>query len=77
MKPLNYSINNISSEMTQEELRDMEEEEFNAGPLSILTQSVKNNTQILISCRNNKKLLARVRALYSLILCSDSFIIHY
>ncbi|KAG4095366.1 small nuclear ribonucleoprotein Sm D2 [Neocallimastix lanati (nom. inval.)] len=50
------------SEMTEEELRKIEEEEFNTGPLSVLSQSVKNNTQILISCRNNRKLLARVKA---------------
>ncbi|XP_026302098.1 probable small nuclear ribonucleoprotein Sm D2 [Apis mellifera] len=36
--------------------------EFNTGPLSVLTQSVKNNTQVLINCRNNKKLLGRVKA---------------
>ncbi len=51
------------SEMTETELRALEESEFNNGPLSILTHSVKNNTQILISCRNNRKLLARVKAL--------------
>uniref|UniRef100_A0A8R7UQG6 Small nuclear ribonucleoprotein Sm D2 n=2 Tax=Triticum urartu TaxID=4572 RepID=A0A8R7UQG6_TRIUA len=39
-----------------------EEEEFSTGPLSILMLSVKNNTQVLINCRNNKKLLGRVRA---------------
>ncbi|GMT11093.1 hypothetical protein PFISCL1PPCAC_2390, partial [Pristionchus fissidentatus] len=50
------------SEMTQEELVKMEQEEFAVGPLSILTQSVKNNTQVLINCRNNKKLLGRVKA---------------
>ncbi|KAF9189900.1 Small nuclear ribonucleoprotein Sm D2 [Haplosporangium sp. Z 767] len=50
------------SEMTEEELRKLEEEEFNTGPLSVLQQSVKNHTQILISCRNNRKLLARVKA---------------
>ncbi|KAJ3349372.1 Small nuclear ribonucleoprotein Sm D2 [Entophlyctis luteolus] len=50
------------AEMTEEELRALEEEEFANGPLSVLTQSVKNNTQILISCRNNRKLLARVKA---------------
>ncbi|CDP03018.1 unnamed protein product [Coffea canephora] len=38
------------------------EEEFTIGPLSILMLSVKNNTQVLINCRNNKKLLGRVRA---------------
>ncbi|WOG83794.1 hypothetical protein DCAR_0102972 [Daucus carota subsp. sativus] len=39
-----------------------EEEDFNTGPLSVLMMSVKNNTQVLINCRNNKKLLGRVRA---------------
>lgn len=48
--------------MTQEELQQREQEEFNTGPLSVLTQSVKNNTQVLINCRNNKKLLGRVKA---------------
>lgn len=50
------------AEMTEEELRQQEEVEFNTGPLSVLQQSVKNNNQILISCRNNHKLLARVKA---------------
>ena len=50
------------SEMTQDELQKLEEEEFRTGPLSVLTQSVKNNTQVLINCRNNRKLLARVKA---------------
>lgn len=50
------------SEMSPEELAQREQEEFNTGPLSVLTQSVKNNTQVLINCRNNKKLLARVKA---------------
>ena len=27
-----------------------------------MTQSVKNNTKVLINCRNNKKLLGRVKA---------------
>ncbi|VDN19369.1 unnamed protein product [Gongylonema pulchrum] len=50
------------SEMTEEELRAKEQEEFTVGPLSLLTQSVKANTQVLINCRNNRKLLARVKA---------------
>ena len=50
------------SDMTAEELSAREQEEFNTGPLSVLTQSVKNNTQVLINCRNNKKLLGRVKA---------------
>lgn len=32
--------------MTPEELAKREEEEFSTGPLSILTTSVKNNTQV-------------------------------
>jgi small nuclear ribonucleoprotein D2 len=54
--------NKPKSEMTPEELEKREEEEFNTGPLSVLTQSVRNNTQVLINCRNNKKLLGRVKA---------------
>ena len=50
------------TEMTQEELKKLEEEEFNTGPLSVLNQSVRNNTQVLINCRSNRKLLARVKA---------------
>ena len=50
------------SEMTPEELAKREEEEFSTGPLSVLMQSVKNNTQVLINCRNNRKLLGRVKA---------------
>jgi small nuclear ribonucleoprotein D2 len=48
--------------LTIEELEKKEEEEFRTGPLSVLTTSVKTNTQILINCRNNRKLLARVKA---------------
>lgn len=47
----------MSSEMVEDE-----EREFETGPLSILMSSVKNNTQVLINCRNNHKLLARVKA---------------
>lgn len=50
------------SELSLDELAKIEEEEFSTGPLSVLTQSVKNNTQVLINCRNNKKLLGRVKA---------------
>ena len=56
------------SELTEQELLALEEAEFQTGPLSLLTQSVKNHTQVLIMCRNNRKLLARVKALYSLLI---------
>mmetsp|Transcript_19338 Transcript_19338/g.23090 ORF Transcript_19338/g.23090 Transcript_19338/m.23090 type:complete len:104 (-) Transcript_19338:474-785(-) len=39
-----------------------QEDVFDTGPLSLLTQSVKSNTQVLINCRNNRKLLGRVKA---------------
>jgi len=55
-------VDKPKKEMTQEELAQVEKEEFETGPLSILTQSVRQNTQVLINCRNNKKLLGRVKA---------------
>jgi len=48
--------------MTQEELHALEEYEFANGPMSKLTAAVREHTQVLISCRNNRKLLARVKA---------------
>ncbi|KAJ3057365.1 Small nuclear ribonucleoprotein Sm D2 [Rhizophlyctis rosea] len=56
------SATKAKNEMTEQELSQLEEAEFQTGPLSVLTQSVKNNTQILVMCRNNRKLLARVKA---------------
>ncbi|KAJ2547481.1 mRNA splicing protein [Coemansia sp. RSA 1933] len=50
------------ADMTHEELNNIEEEEFNSGPMSVLKMAVHNNSQILISLRNNHKLLARIKA---------------
>jgi len=50
------------SELTEFEVTTLENHEFQSGPLSILQTAVRNHTQVLISCRNNKKLLARVKA---------------
>lgn len=36
--------------------------EYRVGPLSYLQDAVSNHTQVLINCRNNKKLLGRVKA---------------
>ncbi|XP_028082179.1 small nuclear ribonucleoprotein Sm D2-like isoform X1 [Camellia sinensis] len=52
----------MSRPMDEDATVKNEEEEFSTGPLSVLMMSVKNNTQVLINCRNNKKLLGRVRA---------------
>ncbi len=40
----------------------LQEDNFATGPLSMLTKVVKSNAQVLISCRNNRKILARVKA---------------
>ena len=48
--------------MSQAELKELEDYEFTHGPMSLLTTAVKSHTQVLISCRNNRKLLARVKA---------------
>lgn len=37
-------------------------EDIKTGPLSILEQALTNNTQIMINCRNNKKLLGKVKS---------------
>ena len=37
--------------MTPEQREQKEQEEFQTGPLRVLTDSVKNNTQVLINCR--------------------------
>ena len=32
------------------------------GPLSLLSESVRDNSLVIVSCRNNRKLLGRVHA---------------
>lgn len=55
-------VNVPKSELDQSQIRELEQYEISQGPLSVLQQSVRNHTQILIALRNNKKLLARVKA---------------
>ena len=50
------------SELSQEELRALELHEFSTGPLSTLSRSVKHRQLVLVSCRNNRKLVGRVKA---------------
>lgn len=50
------------AELTEYELTLLETHEFTQGPLSLLQTAVRNHAQVLISCRNNRKLLARVKA---------------
>lgn len=61
--PLDSQYVNVpKSELDQSQIRELEQYEISQGPLSVLQQSVRNHTQILIALRNNKKLLARVKA---------------
>ncbi|KAI4145272.1 MAG: hypothetical protein L6R39_003870 [Caloplaca ligustica] len=55
-------LNKARSDLTEYEVAQLEEHEFTSGPLSILQTAVRSHTQVLISCRNNRKLLARVKA---------------
>jgi small nuclear ribonucleoprotein D2 len=49
--------------MEQEQKKEVAPEEtFHEGPLSLLKNAVKKNSQIIIYCRNNRKILTRVRA---------------
>ena len=48
--------------MTPQELEAKEKEEFETGPMSLLTYATRHNSQVLINCRNNRKLIARVKA---------------
>jgi len=50
------------SELSEAELAQVEEYESAHGPLSVLQRAVDDGSQVLISIRNNKKLLARVKA---------------
>ncbi|OCF71849.1 small nuclear ribonucleoprotein Sm D2 [Kwoniella mangroviensis CBS 8886] len=50
------------SELDEAQIKELEEYEISQGPLSVLQQAVRNSSQVLISLRNNKKLLARVKA---------------
>ncbi|OGM40559.1 small nuclear ribonucleoprotein Sm D2 [Aspergillus bombycis] len=40
----------------------VEEHELTAGPLSLLQTATRTHTQVLIACRSNRRLLARVKA---------------
>mmetsp|Transcript_17252 Transcript_17252/g.28033 ORF Transcript_17252/g.28033 Transcript_17252/m.28033 type:complete len:104 (-) Transcript_17252:344-655(-) len=42
--------------------KEINKDDIQTGPLSVLHQSVMNSTQVLINCRNNKKLLGSVKA---------------
>ncbi|RMZ85545.1 hypothetical protein DV737_g556, partial [Chaetothyriales sp. CBS 132003] len=51
-----------TSKLHEYEVNLLEQHELSSGPLSILMTATRTHTQVLISCRNNRKLLARVKA---------------
>ncbi|KAL5535360.1 hypothetical protein ACEPAF_3454 [Sanghuangporus sanghuang] len=59
---MSHLTNVPKSELDEAQIRQLEEQEISQGPLSVLLQAVRNHHQVLISLRNNKKLLARVKA---------------
>ena len=48
--------------MSAEELASLEDAEMTSGPFAALSAACRTGSQVLISCRNNKKLLASVKA---------------
>ncbi len=40
----------------------IQEDHFDIGPFSMLLRSVRENEPVIISCRNNRKILGRVKA---------------
>ncbi|EQK98360.1 small nuclear ribonucleoprotein Sm D2 [Ophiocordyceps sinensis CO18] len=62
-RPGTWTCSRLAPALTTEyEIAQLEEHEFSAGPLSILQTAVRSHVQVLISIRNNRKLLARVKA---------------
>lgn len=52
----------MADERPVEVMEGVDEDEFATGPMALLVNAVKTNAQVLINCRNNRKLLGRVKA---------------
>ena len=48
--------------LSEYEVQRVEQHEMTYGPLSLLLAAVRSNAQVLIAMRNNRKLLARIKA---------------
>ena len=48
--------------MNDDELKALEDYEMTHGPMSLLSRALRTHTPVLISCRNNRKLLGHVKA---------------
>eukprot|EP00922_Rhytidocystis_sp_ex-Travisia-forbesii_P019368 GHVS01028692.1.p1 GENE.GHVS01028692.1~~GHVS01028692.1.p1 ORF type:complete len:128 (+),score=23.09 GHVS01028692.1:302-685(+) len=59
------STSSSSSSATETQTLDKQQalkDNPSEGPLSVLAESVRDNAQVLVNCRNNRKLLGRVKA---------------
>ncbi|CAI5757722.1 unnamed protein product [Candida verbasci] len=54
-------IDRPRGELTEIERSRLEEFEFLHGPMSLLNNAKKFNTPVMISCRNNHKLIGKVK----------------
>ncbi|GMM50782.1 mRNA splicing protein [Starmerella bacillaris] len=54
--------NKPRKELSPLELEQLEDYEKQHGPLNVLQRAVEDGTQVLISLRHNRKMLARVKA---------------
>lgn len=52
----------MRSELTEAELLQLEEYEFKYGPMSLIQNALNEEAPVMIYCRNNHKLLAKVKA---------------
>ncbi|QEU60700.1 Smd2 [Kluyveromyces lactis] len=50
------------SELSRDELTQLEEFEMKYGPMSLIRESMLQRTPVIISLRNNHKLIARVKS---------------
>ncbi|GMM34781.1 mRNA splicing protein [Saccharomycopsis crataegensis] len=55
-------VNITKSELTDEQLQRLEEYEISNGPMSLLKSAVETHSPVIISLRNNHKLIARIKA---------------
>ncbi|SSD60189.1 probable Small nuclear ribonucleoprotein Sm D2 [Saccharomycodes ludwigii] len=55
-------INRPRSELNQDEIKKLEELEIKYGPMSLINEAKLNSTPVIISLRNNHKIIARVKA---------------
>ncbi|SCU85605.1 LANO_0C04764g1_1 [Lachancea nothofagi CBS 11611] len=55
-------IDRPRADLTQDELQQLEEFEFKHGPMSLINDAMISKIPVIISLRNNHKIIARVKA---------------